>query len=48
MTSRRKPGTSLSHGQQRAAGLLVAGLSNEEIAATLGIHPCTIAHWKTD
>ncbi len=32
----------------RAAGLLVAGMSNEQVAAELGIHPCTVAHWKSD
>ncbi len=26
----------------------VAGFSDEQVAAELGIHPCTVAHWKAD
>ncbi|NJK64466.1 MAG: hypothetical protein HC921_18835 [Synechococcaceae cyanobacterium SM2_3_1] len=48
MASRRKSGSSLSQAQMRAAGLMVAGWSNEQVAQELGIHPCTVAHWKAD
>jgi hypothetical protein len=48
MASKRKAGSSLSHGQIKAAGLIMAGLSNEQVAQELGIHPCTVAHWKSD
>lgn len=27
---------------------MVAGWSNEQVAQELGIHPCTVAHWKAD
>ncbi len=27
---------------------MVAGFSDEQVAADLGIHLCTVAHWKAD
>jgi len=48
MASKRKASSPLSQAQMKAAGLMVAGLSNEQVAAELGIHPCTVAHWKAD
>ncbi len=48
MATRRKDSSGLSQAQVRAAGLLIAGLTNTQVAAELGIHPCTVAHWKSD
>ncbi len=48
MATRKKDSSRLSQAELRAAGLLVAGLSNTQVAAELGIHPCTVAHWKSN
>ncbi|MEN9222792.1 MAG: hypothetical protein Q6M04_10185 [Thermostichus sp. BF3_bins_97] len=48
MAYRREQSFSLSQVQMRAAGLMILGWSNEQVAQELGIHPCTVAHWKSD